>query len=127
MNLSKLYQKWLSFWEEERNQIILACLPLYFSWYPVLYFYYENPKIRLYCLRSLINSLIFFCILIFSLIVSRLPVVGLVLGNFFHILGILIYLSFSFFFIYNLIKDKKIEIRYLEKLAFSLDSFLMRP
>ncbi len=127
MNLKTLYQKSLSICKEDRYQIIFACLPLYFSWYPVLYFYYENPKIRLYCLRSLINSLIFFCILIFSLVVSRLPVVGLFLGNFFHILGILIYLSFSFFFIYNLIKDKKMEFRYLEKLVFSLDNFLMRP
>jgi uncharacterized membrane protein len=116
--------KWNDFWSVPQNQILFAYLPLYFNWYPILYRSYSDLDIRKHCLRSMLNTILFFSIVFVSILFSKLPIIGSTLGNVFHGLGIIFYLGLSAFFIYNQRTGKNMEIAVFENVLAKLEQHL---
>ncbi len=120
-SLSRKIQELLT----QKVLLYLASLPFFVNWYFILLFYYEKPSIQKQCFRSFVLSLVFFILLLLSWIFSMFPVIGSLLGNVIHLIGILIYVGVSFFLIYKIYKDQNVEIDFLDKQVKNLEDFLI--
>ena len=109
----------------DRGLSQIALLPLFFSWYPIILFHYENHFVRRFCLSSLIHTFYFFLFLALGGILSKIPTLGSIAANLSHILGIFIYLSGSIFLIYSVQKGKNMVLPYERRLLVLLESFLI--
>ena len=103
----------------------IALLPLFFSWYPLVLFKYENPIIRKNCLYSITLTGIFFSCIVFGGIASKFPYFGSILANIIHFLGVIYYLGCSGFLIYSLQKEKIMVLPFGEKILKSLETYLI--
>ncbi len=103
----------------------IALLPLFFSWYPLVLFKYENPIIRKNCLYSITLTGIFFSCIVFGGIASKFPYFGSILANIIHFLGVIYYLGCSGFLIYSLQKEKNMVLPFGEKILKALETYLI--
>lgn len=112
------------FFLTDKGQKIIAVLPLFFSWVPVLVYKFENLEIKKKCYQASILSFGFIFILLISFFISVLPFIGGVLANLLHLIGVLGYLSCSIFLVYSELKDKNIEFQVLNKYFNSIEKLL---
>jgi|JI8StandDraft_1071087.scaffolds.fasta_scaffold00904_12 hypothetical protein len=118
---AKIYGK--SFTPEETYSI-LAAMPFYFVWVPILTWYNQTALIRKICLYSAINTGLFFIGLFFAQLFSIVPFIGNVLSNLIHLIAIVFYLGFAGFLIYSVRFKKTIEIPILSEWESKLESNL---
>ena len=122
-----------AFWAHLKTDVGLsqiALLPLFFSWYLVVLYKYENQFIRKNCLLSLIQTGFFFSFIAIGSIFTFVPGIGSILANLSHFLGIMLYLTTSGFLIYSLQKEKMMVLPFQRKFLSLLENFLkeeMRP
>ena len=117
-----------SFWnhlQTDKGLSQLALLPLFFSWYPIALSRYENLYIRKNCLISFLLTLFFFGFIALGSLLKFLPMIGSILANLSHLIGILLYLSSSGFLIYSLQKEKMMVLPFLRKPLQLLENFLI--
>lgn len=110
-----IYKNIVTYVQSENGKIEIALLPLFFSWYIIYILFSESEKIRKACYYSFLYTIYFFSLFILSFILSKIPLAGSILGNFFHLLASLSYIGLSFFTIYLYRKNKTVEIRPIEK------------
>jgi uncharacterized membrane protein len=108
----------------DKGQKIIALLPLFFSWVPVLVYHFENNEIKKKCIQAIILSFSFIFILLFSFFISGIPLIGGIVANLLHFVGIIGYLSVSIFLVYGVWIDKNIEIQLLNKYSNSIEKLL---
>lgn len=103
---------------------ILALFPLFFNWLFVFSRKGISENQKRSCLYGGLFSFYFFALLLFSFILSMLPVVGSYAGNIVHLVAIVFYLGISGNFIYALHVGKKVEISFVEKSIRKLNEIL---
>ncbi len=108
----------------DKGQKIIAVLPLFFSWVPVLVYKFENLQIKRKCYQASVLTFGFIFVLLVSFFVSSLPFIGGVLANLLHLIGVLGYLSCSIFLVYSEMKEKNIEFQVLNKYFNSIEKLL---
>ncbi len=101
---------------------ILAALPFYFTWVPILTWRSTTNEVRRICLYSAINTGLFFSLLILAQLFSFFPFVGNFLSNAIHFVSIAIYLGIAGFLIYSVRFQKTIEIPIISKWEKILES-----
>ena len=118
-------KKFLFHLQTEKGISQFALLPLFFSWYPIIFLKYENPNIRKNCLYSLVLTGIFFSCILVGGIASKFPYFGSILANLIHFFGVIYYLGCSGFLIYSLQKEKTMVLPFGEKILKALETYLM--
>jgi len=103
----------------------IALLPVFFSWYAVVLFQYENSFVRRYCLSSLIFTAYFFLFLMLGGIFSKVSNFGSIIANTFHFIGIIIYLLSCGFLIYSIKKEKNMVLLHERKPLAFLEKLLI--
>lgn len=104
------YRNFLAFCKTQEARQILAALPFFFSWVPVLTWFNQEIQTKRVCFYSAINTCLFLLAFVFSILVSGFPYLGLLLANSIHFLGILAYLGISGFLIYATRGKKNIDL-----------------
>jgi hypothetical protein len=113
-----IISKWESlktYLKTDQGKSLIALLPLFFSWQPVILYNFDNPVVKRNCLYSMLFTAYFFASLFISFILSFIPFIGQNIAGLIHLLGVLLYLSLSGFFIYSLLKEKNVVIAIVEK------------
>lgn len=110
-----MVQKIQAFLGTELFAVVFASLPLFFSWYPVLFWKSENPVVKKYCLYSATNSIYFFLGFIGTWVLSKIPFLGDFLPFLVHFGLVIIYIGISLFLIYTYIKKKSMTLSFLEE------------
>ena len=108
----------------DKGQKVIALLPLFFSWVPVLVYKFDNLEIKRKCYQASILSFGFIFILLISFFISVIPYIGGVFANLLHLIAVLGYLSSSIFLVYSELNDKNIEIQVLNKYSNSIEKLL---
>ncbi len=106
----------------EETYSILAALPIYFAWVPILTWFSKTTRIRRICLYSAINTGLFFALILMAQVLSILPFLGDFLANLVHFVAIVIYLGLAGFLIYSDRFKKTIEIPILSNWETKLES-----
>ncbi|MCB1175967.1 MAG: hypothetical protein KDK36_00170 [Leptospiraceae bacterium] len=109
------FQAIKNFIQNESNQIIFAILPLFFSWYPVLLYNYENKTVQKYSIYSFVNTLYFLGGLFICSLLAKIPLVGDFIASILHLGVILFYLGISGYLIFSYKKNKSNSLGFLEK------------
>ncbi|MCB1142379.1 MAG: hypothetical protein H7A24_00750 [Leptospiraceae bacterium] len=102
----------------------IALTPIFFLWYPVLMISYENEKVRKDCITAMVLTAYFFLFLLLGGLLYWIPVIGTILANLFHFIGVIFYIGFSSFFIYSIKNEKKMVLKLINTPVSKIDSFL---
>jgi hypothetical protein len=120
-----LFLEFYEFLKTDKGQKIIALIPLFFSWVPILISKFDHPEIKKKCIISISLTSVFLASLILSYTFSMLPFIGGILANLIHFLGVGIYLSCSIFLVYAEMKNKNIEFKLLSKVSQYLEKKLL--
>lgn len=115
-------KNYLQSFSPEETYSILAALPIYFAWVPILTWFCKTSRIRKICLYAAINTSLFFALIFMAQVLSLLPFVGDFLANLVHFVAIVIYLGLAGFLIYSDRFKKTIEIPILSDWVMILES-----
>jgi len=108
-SIKDLIQKIREFVQTDKFQLLVAYLPLFFAWVPVLAISHQKEQIRKACLNSCLFTGYFLAVTFGSIIIGYVPFIGPILGWLIHFTGIAAYVGGSFFFLYSEWIEKSID------------------
>ena len=125
-SIKDLIQKTKEFVQTDKFQLLVAYLPLFFAWVPVLAVSYQKEHIRKACLNSCLFTGYFLAVTFGSIIIGYIPFIGQILGWLLHFAGILGYVGGSFFFLYSEWIEKSIDFSLVAEHRGFLDKYFQQ-
>ncbi len=102
------YRRGREFLSSERFFSFIACLPVFFGWLIPITWKAENERLCVLSIDCMILSATFWILILLGVFLSWIPVIGAYLANVAHFVGILVYPGLSFYFLYQLAREREI-------------------